>query len=82
MHVKYKQDKLHRKTWYIGTCRITAMGLLYMLTLWSNVCYMGLGSNGCFVTNVVLMGGHYRTDIISGVGNPRSNSVVPLVLWI
>jgi hypothetical protein len=25
------------------------------------------------------MDGHYRTDIISGVGHPRSDSVVPLV---
>ena len=33
-----------------------------------------------FVTGVALMGGHYRTYIINGVGHPRSNSVVPLVL--
>jgi hypothetical protein len=26
------------------------------------------------------MGGHYRTNIISNVGHPRSDSVVPLVL--
>jgi hypothetical protein len=40
-----------------------------------------LWSNG-FVTNVqpFLVDGHYRTDIISGVGQPRSNSVVLLVL--
>jgi hypothetical protein len=37
MHVKYKQDNLHCMTWYIGTCGIMAMGLLYMLALWSNV---------------------------------------------
>ena len=31
MHEKYRQDNLHRMTWYIGTCGIMAMGLLYML---------------------------------------------------
>ena len=40
----------------------------------------GLGSNGCFVAGATLMGNQYRTNIISGVGHPRSNSVVPLVL--
>jgi hypothetical protein len=28
-----------------------------------------------------LNGSHYKTDIISGVGHPRSNSVVLLVLY-
>jgi hypothetical protein len=32
------------------------------------VYYMGLGSNGCFVTDAILMDDHYKTDIISGVG--------------
>jgi hypothetical protein len=41
----------------------------------------GFGSN-CFVTKVqpFPMDGHYRTDIISGVGHSRSNSVMLLVL--
>ena len=33
-----------------------------------------------FVAGVALKGGHYRTDVISGVGHPNSDSVVPLVL--
>ena len=37
MYVKYRQDNLHHITWYTGTCNIMAMGLLYMLALWSNV---------------------------------------------
>jgi hypothetical protein len=37
MHVKYKQDNLHCMTWYTSMCGIMAMGLLYMLVLWSNV---------------------------------------------
>ena len=44
------------------------------------VCYINLGSNGCFVTDTALTCGHYMTYIISGVGHPRSDSVVLLVL--
>jgi hypothetical protein len=41
----------------------------------------GFGSNG-FVTKMqpFPMDGHYRTDVISGVGHLRSDSIVPLVL--
>jgi hypothetical protein len=46
------------------------------------VCYMGLGSNGCFMTSTTLMPSHYRTNIISGVSNLRSDSVVLLVLYM
>ena len=41
---------------------------------------MGLGCNGCFMTGEALTSGHYKTDIINGVGHPRSNPVGPLVL--
>jgi hypothetical protein len=34
---KIVKNNLHRMTWYSGTCRITAMGLLYRLTLWSKI---------------------------------------------
>jgi hypothetical protein len=37
MHVKYRQDNLHRMTWYIDTYGIMAMGLLNMLALLSKV---------------------------------------------
>jgi hypothetical protein len=47
MHVKYKQDNLHRMILYADTCNIMVMDLLYMLALLSNVHYMGLGFNGC-----------------------------------
>ena len=33
-----------------------------------------------FMTQLFLVDGHYRIDVISGVAHPRSNSVVPLVL--
>ena len=41
----------------------------------------GFGSNG-FVTKTQLfpMDSHYRTNVISGVGHPRLDSVVSLVL--
>jgi hypothetical protein len=41
----------------------------------------GFGSNG-FVTEMQLfpMDGHYRTNVISDMGHPRSDSVMPLVL--
>ena len=43
--------------------------------------YVGFEFNG-FVpkTQSFSMDGHYRSDIISSVGHPRSYSVVPLVL--
>jgi hypothetical protein len=44
------------------------------------VCYMGLGSNDCFMASVALTGSHYKMDIISGVSHSRSDSVMPLVL--
>jgi hypothetical protein len=46
-----------------------------------SMCVRGFGSNG-FVTKMqpFSMDGHYRMDIISGVGHPRSDSVMPLVL--
>ena len=43
---------------------------------------MGLGSNGCFMAGIALTSGHYRMNIISGVGHLRLDSVVPLVLYI
>jgi hypothetical protein len=72
---------MHCMAWYISRCGITAMGLLYRLyNMVKYVCYMGLESNGCFMAGTVLMDGHYKTDIISCVSHPRSNSVVLLVL--
>jgi hypothetical protein len=44
--------------------------------------YIGIGSNGCFMIDIALTSGHYRMDIISGMGHPRSDLVVLLVLCI
>jgi hypothetical protein len=62
-------------------CGKMAMSLLYKFSdVVKHVCYIGLGFNGFFMTGVTLMGGHYRTDIISSVGYLRLESVMPLVL--
>jgi hypothetical protein len=62
-------------------CGIMNMGLLYGLALWSVCVWEGFGSNGFVIkTQPFPMDGHYRTDVISGVGHPRSDLVVPLVL--
>jgi hypothetical protein len=57
----------------------------YVFTIYVNfivrcVCYMCLGSNGCFMADAALTNCHYRMDIISGVGHLRSDSIVLLVL--
>jgi hypothetical protein len=46
------------------------------------VYYMSFRFNGYFVTGATLMGGRYRTYIISGVGHIRLDSIVLLVLWM
>jgi hypothetical protein len=51
------------------------------LIIWSNV-YMLYRPwiQWLFVAGAALKGGHYKTDIISGVCHSRLDSVVPLVL--
>jgi hypothetical protein len=71
-------------TWYAGTCGINSYGLTVYTSYCGQMCvlYRGFGSNG-FVTNMQSfpMDDYYRTDIISGVGHLRSDSVLPLVLY-
>jgi hypothetical protein len=40
MHVKYKQDNCIVRHGTLVRAVVMAMGLLYMLALWSNVCVM------------------------------------------
>jgi hypothetical protein len=44
------------------------------------VYYMGLGSNSCSMAGAALTGDHYKMNIINGVGHPRLDSVMLLVL--
>ena len=67
-------------TWYTGTCNIMATGLLYGLTLWSMCVCVDFGSGFMIKTQSFPMDGHCRTDVISDVGHPRSDSVMPVVL--
>jgi hypothetical protein len=82
-HIKCKQDNLYRMTWYTGTCSNNGHGLIIHVNFMVKcVCYMGaldpmVSWSRC---NHSLWLGHYRTDVISGVGHPRLDSIVPLVL--
>ena len=81
--IKYRQDNLHRMTWYTGTCGIMAMGLLYMLVLWSMcVYYMGLWIYWFCDHGATILNGSVTIGRISlvGAGHPRSDSVVLLML--
>ena len=66
---------VHRYVRYNGN------GLTIQVNFMVKCVYMGFGSNG-FVTKTQSfpMDGHYKMDIISGVGHPRSDLVVLLVL--
>jgi hypothetical protein len=75
--------KMHCMIWYTDMCGIIVMSLLYRLNdIVKCVYYMGPRSSSYFVTSVALMGGHYRTDIINSIGYPRSDSVLPLALYM
>ena len=74
---------MHRITWYASISSINSHELIYRLH--TMIKFVGviwrLGSNG-FLTKVqpFPMVGHYRMDAISGMGHPRSDSVMPLLL--
>jgi hypothetical protein len=83
MHVKYRQDNLHRMTWYTGTCGSIGHGLTINVSFMVNcVCYTGLWIHwfrdlGTTIPNGSLTTG--RTSLV-GVGHLRSNLIVPLML--
>jgi hypothetical protein len=68
---------IHWYVWYNGH------GLTIRVNFIVKCVYVGFTSNG-FVTKTQSfpMDGHYRTNIISIVGHPKSDLVVPLVLCI
>jgi hypothetical protein len=48
---------MHRMTWYIGTCSIMVISLLYILDSMGKcvqMCYMELGFNGCFLIGATM----------------------------
>ena len=68
-------------TWYIGICSSSGNELIIWVNFMVKCVCVGFGYND-FVTKIqpFPMDGHYRTYVISGMGHPRSNSIVPLVL--
>ena len=81
MYVKYKQDNFVLYDIEHRYVRDNGHGLtIYVKFIVKCVCYMSLGSNGCFMAGTALMDGHYRMYIISGVGHPKSDLIVLLVL--
>jgi hypothetical protein len=75
----YRLDDMVECVCYMGL--VSNRCFMASATLVECVCYMGLISNRCFMANIALTGGHYRMDIISGVGHPRSCWVMLLVLY-
>ena len=76
MHVQYRQDNFascDMVDWYV---RDNGHGLTVYVNFMVN-CGPWIQ---CFMAGAALMGGHYRTNIISGVGHPRSDLDVSLVL--
>jgi hypothetical protein len=62
--------------------RYNSHGLTIRVSFMVNVCVCGgFGSNDLWpMMQPFSMDGHYRTDVISGVGHLRLNSVMPIVL--
>jgi hypothetical protein len=61
--------------------RYNGHGLTIRVSFMVNVCVCGgFGSNGFVTNDVTISNGYYRTDVISGVGHPRLDSIVPLML--
>jgi hypothetical protein len=83
MHVKYRQDNLHRMTWYTGTCGSNGHGLtIHVSFMVKYVCYIGLRNywfrdQGATIPNGFVT---IRHTSLVGVGHSRSNSIVPLIL--
>jgi hypothetical protein len=69
-------DMVHRYVLYNGH------RLIIHISFMVNVCVCeGFGSNGFVIKMQPFpIDGHYRTDVISGVGHPKSDSIVSLVL--
>ena len=81
MHVKYKQDNFASYDMVYRYVRDNGHELtIHVNFMVKCVYYMGIGSNDYFMASIALVGGHYKIDIINGVGHLRSNLVVLLVL--
>jgi hypothetical protein len=83
MHVKYRQDNLHRMTWYTGTCGSISHGLtMHVSFMVKCVCYTRLWIHwfrdpGAPIPNGSVTIG--RTSLV-GMSHSRLDSIVPLIL--
>jgi hypothetical protein len=82
MHVKYKQDNLHRMTWYTGTCGCISHGLtIHVSFMVKCVCYTGLWIYWFRDLDATIPKGSVtRQTSLVGVGHSRSDLIVPLML--
>jgi hypothetical protein len=83
MHVKYRQNNLHRMTWYTGTCDSIGHGLTAHVSFMVKcVCCMGLWIHWFRNHGATIPNGSVTTGWTSlvGVGHSRSDSIVPLML--
>jgi hypothetical protein len=83
MHVKYKQDNLHRMIWYTGMCGNIGHGLtIHVSFMVKCVCYMGhwihwFRDLGATIPNGSATTG--QTSLVC-VGHLRLDSIMPLML--
>ena len=83
MHVKYRQDNLHRMTWYTGTCNSNGHGLtIHVSFMVKCVCYMGLWIHWFRDHNATIPNGSVTIGQMSlvAIGHSRSDSIVSLML--
>jgi hypothetical protein len=83
MHVKYRQDNLHRMTWYTGTCDSIGHGLTIHVSFMVNcVCYTRLWIHWFRDLGATIPNGSVTTGqtSLAGVGHSRSDSIMPVVL--
>ena len=74
MHVKYKQDNLHRMTWYTGTCGSNGHGLsIHSNLLWI---HWFRAHDATIHNGTVTIG---RTSLVS-VGHTGLDPIMPLML--
>jgi hypothetical protein len=83
MHVKYRQDNLHRMTWYIGMCNSNGHGLsIYVNFMVKCVCYTRLWIHWFHDSRAIIPNGPITIGWMSlvGVGHSRLDLIMPLIL--
>ena len=83
MHIKYKQDNLHRMTWYTSMCSSNGHGLtIYVSFMIKCVYYTGLWIHWFHDHDATILNGTVtirRTSLV-GVSHSGSDPIMPLML--